>query len=117
MRSIQERESREGRGPDRRALFDANCIKADRCDVRCRYRPAYAARYRERGHVGRSAGDASHRRDNYDATERWRFVDPVITDPDVTGLLRRKPVPAAKPASVGDKMACMYVCGHDEMRH
>jgi hypothetical protein len=52
--------------------------------------------------------DANYRKDNYDATKRWHFVDLEITDPDMTkGCYGREPLPPGAPASVSDKMACV----------
>jgi hypothetical protein len=52
--------------------------------------------------------DANHRKDNYDATKRWHFVDLEITDPDMTeACYGRKPLPPGTPASIGDKNACI----------
>jgi hypothetical protein len=52
--------------------------------------------------------DANHRKDNYDATKRWHFVDLEITDPDMTkACYGRKPRPPGMPASIGDKNACV----------
>jgi hypothetical protein len=52
--------------------------------------------------------DADHRKDNYDGTKRWHFLDLKITDPDMTAACYgRKPLPAGTPASVGDKNACV----------
>ncbi len=52
--------------------------------------------------------DANHRKDHYDATKRWHFVDLEITDPDMkAACFDRKPLPAGTLASNGDKMACI----------
>lgn len=52
--------------------------------------------------------DANHRKDNYDATKRWHFVDLEIMDPDMMkACYGRKPLPTNTPASVGDKNACV----------
>jgi hypothetical protein len=58
----------------------------------------WADRYRE----------ANHRRDNYEATRRWHYVDLEIDDPDIdAACYGRKPLPADTPASLGDKNACV----------
>jgi hypothetical protein len=58
----------------------------------------WADRYRE----------ANHRRDNYEATRRWHYVDLEIDDPDINAACYgRKPLPAGAPASIGDKNACV----------
>lgn len=52
--------------------------------------------------------DANHRKDNYDATKRWHFVDLEISAPDLTtACAGRAPLPAGTPASRGDKNACV----------
>jgi hypothetical protein len=52
--------------------------------------------------------EANHRKDNYDATKRWHYVDLEIDDPDLTkACYGRKPLPADTPASIGDKNACI----------
>ncbi len=52
--------------------------------------------------------DANHRKDHYEATKRWHFVDLEITDPDVTkACFGRKPLPSGTLASNGDKMSCV----------
>jgi hypothetical protein len=52
--------------------------------------------------------DSNHRKDHYEETKRWHFVDLEISDPDMTAAcFGRKPLPAGTPASVGDKMACV----------
>jgi hypothetical protein len=52
--------------------------------------------------------DSNNRRDHYEATKRWHFVDLEISDPDMTvACFGRKPLPPGTPASVGDKMACV----------
>ena len=52
--------------------------------------------------------DANHRRDNYDATKRWHFVDLEITAPDMTkACAGRTPLAAGTPASRGDRNACV----------
>jgi hypothetical protein len=52
--------------------------------------------------------EENHRRDNYDATRRWHYVDLEIEDPDLTkACYGRKPLPADLPASLGDKNACI----------
>jgi hypothetical protein len=52
--------------------------------------------------------DVNNRRDHYDATQRWHFVDLEVTDPDMkTACFGRKPLPARTLASNGDKMACV----------
>ena len=52
--------------------------------------------------------DSNHRKDHYEETKRWHFVDLEITDPDMTAAcFGRKPLPPGTPASVGDKMACV----------
>jgi nuclease S1 len=52
--------------------------------------------------------DANRRRDNYDATKRWHYVDLEIDDPDIkAACYGRKPLPPGTPASIGDKMACV----------
>jgi hypothetical protein len=52
--------------------------------------------------------DSNHRKDHYDETKRWHFVDLEITDPDINAACYgRKPLPPGMPASVGDKMACI----------
>ncbi len=52
--------------------------------------------------------DSNHRKDHYDQTKRWHFVDLEITDPDMTkACFGRKPLPPGTPASIGDKMACV----------
>lgn len=59
---------------------------------------AWADRYR----------DANHRKDNYDATKRWHFVDLEISGPDMTkACWGRVPLPAGTPASRGDKDDCV----------
>jgi hypothetical protein len=52
--------------------------------------------------------DSNHRKDHYDETKRWHFVDLEITDPDMSkACFGRKPLPPGTPASIGDKMACV----------
>jgi hypothetical protein len=52
--------------------------------------------------------DANRRKDNYDATKRWHFVDLEITDPDMkAACYGREPLPSGALASNGDKMACV----------
>jgi nuclease S1 len=52
--------------------------------------------------------DSNNRRDHYDATKRWHFVDLEITDPDMkAACYGRKPLPAGTLASNGDRMACI----------
>jgi hypothetical protein len=52
--------------------------------------------------------EENHRRDNYEATRRWHYVDLEIKDPDLTkACYGRKPLPADTPASIGDKNACI----------
>jgi|SRR5215471_3486618 len=52
--------------------------------------------------------DCNNRRDHYEATKRWHFVDLEISDPDMTAAcFGREPLPPGTPASVGDKMACV----------
>jgi hypothetical protein len=52
--------------------------------------------------------DGNNRRDHYDVTKRWHFVDLEITDPDMkAACYGRMPLPAGTPASVGDKNACV----------
>jgi hypothetical protein len=52
--------------------------------------------------------EANHRRDNYDATRRWHYVDLEIEDPDITkACYGRAPLPEGLPASLGDKNACV----------
>jgi hypothetical protein len=52
--------------------------------------------------------EANHRRDNYEATRRWHYVDLEIDDPDITAACYgRKPLPPGTPASIGDKNACV----------
>lgn len=52
--------------------------------------------------------DANHRKDNYDATKRWHFVDLEISAPDLTrACAGRAPLPPGTPASRGDKNACV----------
>lgn len=52
--------------------------------------------------------DANHRRDNYDATKRWHYVDLEIDDPDFnTACYGRPALPPDTPASIGDKNACV----------
>jgi nuclease S1 len=52
--------------------------------------------------------DANHRKDHYDATKRWHFVDLEISDPDMkVACFGRKPLPTGTLASNGDKMACV----------
>jgi len=52
--------------------------------------------------------DANHRKDNYDATKRWHFVDLEIAGPDLTrACYGRAPLPAGTPASRGDRNACV----------
>jgi hypothetical protein len=52
--------------------------------------------------------EENHRRDNYEATRRWHYVDIDIKDPDLTkACYGRKPLPADTPASIGDKNACI----------
>jgi hypothetical protein len=51
--------------------------------------------------------DANHRKDHYDATKRWHFVDLEISDPDIAkACFGRKPLPAGTLASNGDKNSC-----------
>jgi hypothetical protein len=52
--------------------------------------------------------DSNNRRDHYEGTKRWHFVDLEITDPDMTAACSgRKPLPFGTLASNGDKMACV----------
>jgi hypothetical protein len=52
--------------------------------------------------------EENHRRDNYDATRRWHYVDLEIEDPDMTkACYGRAPLPEGLPASLGDKNACV----------
>jgi S1/P1 Nuclease len=52
--------------------------------------------------------DANHRRDNYEATKRWHYVDLEIDDPDINAACYgRRPLAADTPASLGDKNACV----------
>jgi hypothetical protein len=52
--------------------------------------------------------DVNHRKDNYDATKRWHFVDLEITDPDMkVACFGRQSLPPGTLASNGDKMACV----------
>jgi len=52
--------------------------------------------------------DSNQRRDHYEETKRWHFVDLEITDPDMTkACFGRKPLPSGTLASNGDKMACV----------
>jgi S1/P1 Nuclease len=52
--------------------------------------------------------DSNHRRDHYDETKRWHFVDMEIEDPDITqACFGRQPLPAGTLASNGDKNACV----------
>jgi hypothetical protein len=52
--------------------------------------------------------DSNHRKDHYDATKRWHFVDLEITDPDMMkACFGRKPLPPGTPVSTADKMACV----------
>jgi hypothetical protein len=52
--------------------------------------------------------DSNNRRDHYEATKRWHFVDLEITDPDMkVACFGRNPLPAGMLASNGDKMACV----------
>lgn len=52
--------------------------------------------------------DSNHRRDHYEATKRWHFVDLEITDPDMkAACFGRNPLPTGTVASNGDKMACV----------
>jgi hypothetical protein len=52
--------------------------------------------------------EANHRRDNYEATRRWHYVDLEIDDPDITAACYgRTPLPPGTPASMGDKNACV----------
>jgi hypothetical protein len=52
--------------------------------------------------------DSNHRKDHYDPTKRWHFVDLEITDPDMMkACFGRKPLPPGTLASVGDKNACI----------
>jgi hypothetical protein len=52
--------------------------------------------------------DVNHRRDNYDATKNWHYVDLEIEDPDIkAACFGRQPLPDGTPASIGDKKACV----------
>jgi hypothetical protein len=52
--------------------------------------------------------DSNNRRDHYEDTKRWHFVDLEIEDLDIkTACYGRKPPPAGTPASIDDKMACV----------
>jgi hypothetical protein len=52
--------------------------------------------------------EENHRRDNYEATRRWHYVDLEIDDPDLTkACYGRPPRPADTPASIGEKNACI----------
>jgi hypothetical protein len=52
--------------------------------------------------------DANHRRDNYEATKRWHYIDLEIEDPDFkAACYGRRPLPTGTPASIGDKNACV----------
>jgi hypothetical protein len=52
--------------------------------------------------------EANHRRDNYEATKRWHYVDLEIDDPDLNAACYgRTPLPPGTPASIGDKNACV----------
>jgi hypothetical protein len=52
--------------------------------------------------------DSNHRKDHYEETERWHFVDLEIGGPDMTtACFGRKPLPSGTLASNGDKMACV----------
>jgi nuclease S1 len=47
--------------------------------------------------------EANHRRDNYEATKRWHYVDLEIDDPDLNAACYgRRPLPPGTPASIGD---------------
>jgi hypothetical protein len=52
--------------------------------------------------------DSNGRRDHYDDTKRWHFVDLEIDDPDITkACYGRRPLSPDTPASIGDKLACV----------
>jgi hypothetical protein len=52
--------------------------------------------------------DSNNRRDHYEDTKRWHFVDVEIENPDIkAACYGRKPLPAGTPASIGDRMACV----------
>jgi hypothetical protein len=52
--------------------------------------------------------DSNHRKDHYEETKRWHFVDLEISGPDMTmACFGRKALPPGTLASNGDKMACV----------
>jgi len=52
--------------------------------------------------------DSNHRKDHYEETKRWHFVDLEISGPDMnTACFGRNPLPPGTLASNGDKMACV----------
>jgi S1/P1 Nuclease len=52
--------------------------------------------------------DVNKRRDHYNETKNWHFVDLEIEDPDITkACYGRKPLPASTPASIGPPGACV----------
>jgi hypothetical protein len=52
--------------------------------------------------------DSNHRKDHYEETKRWHFVDLEISGPDMTtACFGRNALPAGTLASNGDKMACV----------
>ena len=52
--------------------------------------------------------DSNGRRDHYDDTKRWHFVDLEIDDPDMTKACHgRRPLSPDTPAPIGDKLACV----------
>jgi S1/P1 Nuclease len=52
--------------------------------------------------------DSNNRRDHYNDTKNWHFVDLEIEDPDITkACFGRKPLPSNTPASIGPPSACV----------
>jgi hypothetical protein len=52
--------------------------------------------------------DSNNRRDHYNDTKNWNFVDLEIEDPDITkACFGRKPLPSDTPASIGPPSACV----------
>jgi S1/P1 Nuclease len=51
--------------------------------------------------------DSNHRKDHYEETKRWHFVDLETSGPDMTAACFGRQPPSGMLASNGDKMACV----------